>query len=53
MDPVNPENLVNPVQLMTLLLILSLLFSQTPASSVDQKSQEIIDHAIETLGGQK
>ena len=38
---------------MTLLLILSLLFFQTPASSVDQKSQEIIDHAIETLGGQK
>src|ERR1041384_5298477 len=38
---------------MTLLLILSLFFAQTPASSVDQKSQEIIDRAIETLGGQK
>jgi len=38
---------------MILLLILSLLFTQTPASSVDQKSQEIIDRAIGTLGGQK
>src|ERR1051326_2167101 len=38
---------------MILLLILSFLFVQTPASSVDQKSQEIIDHAIESLGGQK
>jgi len=38
---------------MALLLILSLIFTQTPASSVDQKSQEIIDHAIEVLGGQK
>jgi hypothetical protein len=27
-------------------------FTQTPAS-VDQKSQEIIDHAVEALGGQK
>src|SRR5215204_4500685 len=40
---------------MILLLILSLLMAQTPApsTSVDQKSQEIIDRAIETLGGQK
>jgi hypothetical protein len=40
---------------MILLLVLSLLFTQTPAptTSVDQKSQEIIDHAVETLGGQK
>lgn len=38
---------------MILLLILSLIFTQTPASSVDQKSQEIIDRAIGTLGGQK
>ena len=40
---------------MILLLVLSLLFAQSPAptTSVVQKSQEIIDHAIETLGGQK
>src|SRR4051794_38292470 len=38
---------------MILLLIISLLFAQTPASSVDEKSQEIINHAIESLGGQK
>ena len=40
---------------MILLLILSLLFAQSPASatSVDEKSQQIIDRAIETLGGQK
>ena len=42
---------------MILLLILSLLFTQTPApaptSSVDEKSQQIIDRAIEALGGQK
>ena len=40
---------------MILLLILSLIFAQTPAptSSVDEKSQQIIDHAIEVLGGQK
>src|SRR5215467_601634 len=38
---------------MILLLILSLLFTQTPAPTVDQKSQEIIDRAIGTLGGQK
>ena len=35
----------------------SLLFAQTPASppasSVDEKSQQIIDHAIEVAGGQK
>jgi len=37
---------------MILLLVLSLLLTQTPAS-VDQKSQEIIDRAIETLGGEK
>src|SRR5690348_7290558 len=37
---------------MILLLILSLIFTQTPAS-VDQKSQEIIDRAIQALGGQK
>ena len=40
---------------MILLLILSVVFAQTPAStpSVDEKSQQIIDHAIEVLGGQK
>lgn len=42
---------------MILLLALSLLLAQTPASppasSVDEKSQQIIDHAIEVLGGQK
>src|SRR5215470_17844561 len=41
---------------MILLLILSLLVAQTPAppaTSVDEKSQQIIDHAIEVLGGQK
>jgi hypothetical protein len=38
---------------MILLLIISLLFAQTPASSVDEKSQEIINRAIESLGGQK
>ena len=40
---------------MILLLILSLVFAQTPAStpSVDEKSQQIIDHAVEVLGGQK
>lgn len=40
---------------MILLLIFSLLFAQSPAptTSVDEKSQQIIDHAIETLGGQK
>ena len=37
---------------MILVLILSLLLTQSPAS-VDQKSQEIINRAIETLGGQK
>lgn len=38
---------------MILLLVLSLLFSQAPASSVDEKSQQIIDRAIEALGGSK
>lgn len=42
---------------MILLLVLSLFLSQTPVSapttSVDEKSQQIIDHAIEVLGGQK
>jgi hypothetical protein len=40
---------------MILLLVVSLLFAQTsaPASSVDEKSQQIIDRAIEALGGQK
>src|SRR5829696_2742476 len=35
---------------MILVLILSLLFPQTPAS-IDDKSQQVIDHAIEALGG--
>jgi hypothetical protein len=39
---------------MVFLLLLSLLFAQTPApSTVDQKSQEIIGRAVETLGGEK
>lgn len=40
---------------MILILILSLIFAQSPAQSisVDEKSQQIIDRAIETLGGQK
>jgi hypothetical protein len=40
---------------MILLLIISLLFAQTPAptTSVDEKSQQIIDHAIEVVGGRK
>lgn len=38
---------------MVLLLILTLVFTQTPASSVDEKSQQIIDHAVEALGGQR
>jgi len=40
---------------MIFLLILSVLMAQTPApsTSVDEKSQQIIDRAIETLGGQK
>ena len=36
---------------MILVLILSLLLAQTPAS-IDDKSQQIIDHAIQALGGQ-
>ncbi|HKG45330.1 MAG TPA: hypothetical protein VKB02_01285 [Pyrinomonadaceae bacterium] len=40
---------------MILFLVLSLIFSQSPApsTSVDEKSQQIINRAIETLGGQK
>src|SRR5215510_8086086 len=40
---------------MVFCLILSLLFTQTPAPavSVDEKSQQIIDRAITTMGGQK
>lgn len=40
---------------MVFFLILSLLFVQTPAPavSVDEKSQQIIDRAITTLGGPK
>jgi hypothetical protein len=38
---------------MILVLILSLLLTQTPASTVDDKSQQIIDHAIEVMGGEK
>src|ERR1044072_5041828 len=37
---------------MILVLILSLLLAQTPAS-IDDKSQEVINHAIEVLGGEK
>jgi hypothetical protein len=40
---------------MILLLLVSILFAQTPATpaaSVDQKSQQIMDKAIESLGGQ-
>jgi len=40
---------------MTLLLILSLLLAQSPAptTSVDEKSQQIMDRAIGVLGGEK
>ena len=42
---------------MIFFLILSLLFTQTPApaatASVDEKSQQIIDRAVEALGGQR
>jgi hypothetical protein len=41
---------------MILLLVLSLLLAQTPAppeATVDEKSQQIIDRAIESLGGRK
>ena len=38
---------------MILLLIVSLIFEKTPASSFDEKSHEIINRAIESLGGQK
>ena len=40
---------------MILLLVLSLIFTQTsaPTATVDEKSQQVIDRAIEVLGGQK
>jgi hypothetical protein len=40
---------------MILLLIISLLLAQSPApsTSVDEKSQQIMDRAVEVLGGQK
>ena len=40
---------------MILLLIMSLLLAQSPApsTSVDEKSQQIMDRAVEVLGGQK
>jgi len=40
---------------MILVLILSLVFAQTPApaATVDEKSQQVIDHAIQALGGEK
>lgn len=40
---------------MILLIVLSLLFAQTPApaSSIDEKSQQVIDQAIQALGGQR
>ena len=42
---------------MILLLVLSLLFAQTPApapsQSVDEKSQQIMDSAVKALGGQR
>lgn len=38
---------------MILLLILPLVFSQAAPASVDEKSQQIIDHAIGAMGGQK
>jgi hypothetical protein len=42
---------------MILVLILSLFVAQTPAPSpsvsIDEKSQQIIDHAVAALGGQK
>ena len=37
---------------MIFVLILSLLLAQTPAS-IDDKSQQIIDHAVQALGGEK
>lgn len=40
---------------MILLLLVSILFAQslaTPTASVDQKSQQIMDKAVESLGGQ-
>lgn len=38
---------------MILLLLLSLVLSQAPQASADQKSQEIIDRAVEAMGGSK
>ena len=42
---------------MILVLILSIFFAQTPApaasASVDEKSQQIMDRAVEALGGQR
>jgi hypothetical protein len=40
---------------MILVIILSLIFAQSPApsSSVDEKSQQIMDRAIQALGGEK
>lgn len=38
---------------MIFVLILSLVFAQAPATPVDEKSQQIIDHAVEALGGQR
>ena len=38
---------------MILLLLFSLVLSQAPQSSADQKSQEIIDRAVEAMGGSK
>ena len=40
---------------MILALILSLVFAQTPApaATVDEKSQQVIDRAIQALGGEK
>jgi hypothetical protein len=38
---------------MILLLLLSLVLFQAPQSSADQKSQEIIDRAVEVMGGSK
>jgi hypothetical protein len=36
---------------MILLLILSLVFAQAPSASVDPKAQQIMDRAVEVLGG--
>jgi hypothetical protein len=41
--------------MVVLLLVISLFFSQSidHSQSVDQKSQQIIDQAVEAMGGQK